>query len=798
MKFSYNWLKELSGTEKSPEELAELLLSHAFEVEEMKPFEHGLGHVVVGEVMKVEAHPNADRLHVTEVMLGGIARTIVCGAPNVAVGQKVAVAMPGAKLPGGIAIEETEIRGVKSSGMICSEKELGLGLDASGILVLPSAAPDGVPIAELYGLEDTVLDVKILPNRGTDALSYFGLAREISALEGKAYSLEGNFEAPLAADTKPTLPESLRESLRAGGFSVAIEIAEACPTYVGLVFDVAPAKESFPLEMKGQLIVSGMRSIDPSTDITNYFLLLYGQPMHAFDADRIAGGAVTVRFAREGEMIALLDGSVKTLSTEDLVIADAEKPIALAGVMGGMDTAITADTKRVFLEMANFDRVLVRKTRIRHGLATDAAYRFEHGADPSWPKTLSGEVWGYFEMYAGATSALMLEAGSVESRTHEIRIAADRAEKVLGVPVPLGEMRRIFETLSLAVKESDGALVVTVPSFRPDLRDEWDLVEEIGRISGYDRIAGVAPVLPVALPPKNREKRTERAIKDYCADAGFDEVMTYSFVGVKGAELSGIPVAVHLELENPMNDDQRYLRTRLLPQAVEKVTENLRYLETFRFFEFGRTYAKVGDTIGEEKRVLLAMAGDEKRKGDIFFALKGEVENLLAHLRIRNVSFVQPEAVEPALHPSRVADIVAEGECVGAIGEANPVLFRKFGSGKRVAFAEFRFDRLLRHIGGDPIAETLAKYPSVNRDLAFLVPVKTLAADMIEAIREAGGVYLSDIALFDVYGSGKGTSMAFHLTFQSDERTLETVLVDDAIRSIAEAVETKRDGHLRA
>ena len=786
MKFSYNWLKELSGTEKSPEELAELLLSHAFEVEEMKPFEHGLGHVVVGDVMKVEAHPNADRLHVTEVMLGGIARTIVCGAPNVAVGQKVAVAMPGAKLPGGIVIEETEIRGVKSSGMICSEKELGLGTDASGILVLPEAAPDGVPIAELYGLDDTVLDVKILPNRGTDSLSYFGLAREISALEGKRYTLEGNFDAPLSSDMKPV------------GFSVAIEAMDACKTYVGLVFDVLSAKKSFPLEMKGQLIVSGMRSIDPATDITNYFLLLYGQPMHAFDADRIAGGSVVVRFAKDGETITLLDGNVKMLSTEDLVIADAEKPIALAGVMGGMDTAITADTKRVFLEMANFDRVLVRKTRIRHGLATDAAYRFEHGADPSWPKTLSGEAKEYFELYAGATYTGMLVAGSVEPGTHEIRIATDRVEKVLGVPVPLLEMKRILETLSLAVKEDSEALVVTVPSFRPDLRDEWDLVEEIGRISGYDRIAGVAPVLSVALPPKNGEKRTERAIKDYCADAGFDEVMTYSFVGGKYAELSGIPVSDHLELENPMNDEQRYLRTKLLPQAVEKVTENLRYLEAFTFFEFGRTYAKAGDTIGEEKRLLLAMAGDEKRKGDIFFALKGETENLLAHLRIRNVSFVQPETVEPVLHPSRVADIVVEGECIGAIGEANPALFKKFGSGKRVAFAEFRFDRLMRHIGGDPTAEALAKYPSVNRDLAFLVPVKTLAADMIETIREAGGAYLLDIALFDVYESGSEKSMAFHLTFQSAERTLEAAEVDDAVRSITGAVEAAHGGYLRA
>jgi phenylalanyl-tRNA synthetase beta chain len=787
MKFSYNWLKELSGTEKSPEELAELLLSHAFEVEELTRYEHGLRRVVVGEIMKVEPHPNADRLRVTEVMLGGITCQIVCGAPNVAVGQKVAVATPGAKLPGGIEIAETEIRGVKSSGMICSEKELGLGTDASGILVLPSAAPDGVPIAELYGLEDTVLDVKILPNRGTDALSYFGLAREICALEGKTYTLEGNFDKLLRPDTDPV------------GYGLSIEAKDACGVYVGLVFDVVPAKESFPLEMIGKLIVSGMRSIDPATDITNYLLLLYGQPMHAFDADRIGGGRIVVRFARDGEEITLLDGSVKTLSTEDLVIADAEKPIALAGVMGGAETAITADTGRVFLEMANFDRVLVRKTRIRHGLATDAAYRFEHGADPHWPAILTGEVTGYFEMYAGATYAGMLSEGVSEERYRTITVSPERVEKVLGIPVPIGKMRHILETLSLSVEENGGVLSVSVPSFRSDLEDEWDLVEEIGRIVGYEKIPAVVPVLPVGLPAENREKCSERSLKEYFAGAGFDEIMTYSFYGEHEAVLSGVPLSAHLELENPMNDEQRYLRTKLLPQAVAKAVENLRFLASYRFFEFGRVYRKeVSGAVSEEKRMLLCLVGDESDKGSVFFSMKGEIENLLSRFRMRNVSFERLDRVSSILHPSRVADILVDGESIGAVGEANPELFRKFGQGKRVAFAEFHFEKFQRHMGGPVEAEPLSKYPSVNRDLSFLVPVRTPANDMLETMRTVGGEYLSDIGLFDVYESDKGKSMAFHLAFRSDERTLEAGEVDAAIRSITEAVSAAHGGHLRA
>lgn len=787
MKFSYNWLKELSGTEKSPEELAELLLAHAFEVEEVVPYAHGLRHVVVGEVMKVDPHPNADRLRVTEVMLGGTVSQIVCGAPNVAVGQKVAVATPGAQLPGGILIEETEIRGVKSSGMICSEKELGLGQDGSGILVLPSAAPDGVAIAELYGLNDTVIDVKILPNRGADALSHFGLAREISALEGKQYSLEGNFRKPLPIEADSDT------------IHLEIEAKEACPIYVGLLFDVLSGEEVFPLEMKGRLIVSGLRSIDPATDITNYFLLFYGQPMHAFDADKIAGGRIVVRFAKDGEKILLLDGSEKTLSEEDLVIADADRPIAIAGVMGGSATAITGGTKRIFLEVANFNRVLVRKTRIRHGLSTDAAYRFEHGADPVWPKKITGEVEGYFDMYVGAKCVGAFEAGGVEEVVRTVTVTPERVGKVLGSSVTIERMRHLLETLSLSVEEKDGILSVSIPSFRPDLEDEWDLVEEIGRIVGYENVPAVVPILPVTLPVKNREKFFERALKEYFIGAGFDEVMTYSFYGEQDASLSGVPLSAHLELENPMNADQRYLRTKLLPQAVGKVVENLRFLDSFRFFEFGRVHWKeAGGMVAEEKRMLLALVGDESGKGGIFFAMKGEIENLLSRFRMRNISFEQLNRVSPILHPSRVADILVDGESIGAVGEANPSLFRKFGQGKRVAFAEFHVEKFLKHVGGSFEATDLSKYPSVNRDLSFFVPMRTLANDMIETIRRVGGRYLSEIELFDVYEGDREKSMAFHLTFGSDDRTLESGEIEDVMETIIQSVSISHKGRLRA
>lgn len=787
MKFSYNWLKKLSGTEKSPKELAELLLAHAFEVEEVVPYAHGLRHVVVGEVMKVDPHPDADRLRVTEVMLGGTVSQIVCGAPNVAAGQKVAVATPGAQLPGGVFIEETEIRGVKSSGMICSEKELGLGQDGSGILVLPSAAPDGVSIAELYGLNDTVLDVKILPNRGADALSYFGLAREISALEGKQYSLEGNFRKPL-----PTGADS-------DAFHLEVEAKEACPIYVGLLFDTFSGMEAFPLEMKGQLIVSGLRSIDPATDITNYFLLLYGQPMHAFDADKIVGGRIVVRFAKEGEKILLLDGSEKSLSDEDLVIADENRPIAIAGVMGGSETAITGETKRIFLESANFNRVLVRKTRIRHGLATDAAYRFEHGADPLWPKKLTGEVEGYFDMYAGAKYVGMFEEGGVEEAIRTVTITPERVEKVLGSAVTIERMKHILETLSLSVEEKDGVLSVSIPSFRPDLEDEWDLVEEIGRIVGYENVPAAVPILPVTLPVENREKFFERALKEYFTGAGFDEIMTYSFYGEQDASLSGVPLSAHLELENPMNADQQYLRTKLLPQAVGKTLENLRFLDGFRFFEFGRVHwRESGGLIVEEKRMLLTLVGDESDKGSVFFTMKGEIENLLSRFRMGAVSFEQLNRVSSILHPSRVADILVDGESIGAVGEANPSLFRKFGQEKRVAFAEFHVEKFLRHMRESFEASTVSKYPSVNRDLSFFVPVRTLANDMLETIRRVGGKYLSRVELFDVYEGADERSMAFHLSFGADDRTLESGEIEEAMQAITESVSVSHKGRLRA
>lgn len=795
MKYSYRILKELTGTKKSPAQLAKLLMVHAFEVEGIEKFSLGIDGAIIGKVISLVQHPDADKLRVAEVEVGKKdVRTIVCGAPNIAVGQLVVVALPGVTLPGGIEIKVAKLRGVESNGMICSAKELGLGDDHTGILVLSDDAPVGASFVKFVGLDDSIIEVKILPDRGSDALAYQGLAREIAALDGYA----------------PQFGKKTLKKVKIPSYNRAPKVVIAdktgCPRYGALFLRNVTVGES-PLWLKIRLIVSGLRPINNIVDVTNYLMLLTGQPMHAFDADKIAG-AVTVRRAKKNEKIVLLNGDTKKLSTEDLVIADTKRALALAGVMGGQFSAVTDETRNIFLEVANFDGPTIRRTKNRHNLPTDASYRFERNLDSNvvdealreagalLPSLCGGKVWGMRDVIAKKVVPW------------KVALHLDRVEHVLGIKLPLFQVVQHLALLGLKVKKvaSENILTVTIPTRRPDLRDEWDLIEEIGRMHGYDGIDAVAPCLPLTASSKNPDKRFERATKEYLVSAGFDELMTYSFYGEKDIAASRLPLEQHLELENPLNPEQRYLRLSLVPLHLRKVVENRRHFESFDCFEWGKVFAKDIKTKRPVETAVLSLVSCSAKKherGSGFYTLKGKIEALFLALRIdTNRITLEPsekhrDVPELALlHPTRSACYVFEGRVVGFLGEIHPEVQKALGLDDRTTVGSFTVSELQSLQKTETIFAPLQKFPYALRDISLIFPRKMTVSDVKRVLYEAGAPLLQKTELFDIYEKDDEKSFAFHLSFGASDRTLSGVEMDVAFDRIV-ALATAHGGRLR-
>lgn len=801
MQYSYKWLKELSGTKKSPEQLAKLLLTHTFEVEGIERYVHHLDGVVVGKITKLEQHPNADKLRVAEVQCGkNDIRQIVCGAPNVALGQKVAVALAGAVLPGGIVIQETKIRGTASQGMMCSAQELGLGDDHTGILVLPEETPIGAPFAKYFALDDALIDVKILPDRGSDALAYEGMAREIAALDGHTPSFGASENGSTSKRVKPPVYNRAPK--------ITINDKQACLRYIGIAFKDVMVRES-PLWLKIKLILSGVRPINNIVDITNYLMLLTGQPLHSFDSDTLAGGII-VRRAKHNEKLVLLDGTIKKLVPEDLVIADAKKALALAGVMGGKNSAITETTKNIFLEIATFDAATIRRTRTHHRLSTDASYRFERGLDPNLPeRTAHLAIKLLMEQTAGKYIG-MRDVYPHIAKPWKISLTLKRVESVLGIKIPLFEVVRSLALLGLTVKKiADREMVeVTVPTRRPDLCDEWNLIEEIGRMRGYDKIPAVAPTLPLTATVKNNAKHFERSVKEYLSHSGFDELMTYSVYGERDQAAACLPRAVHLALENPLSPEQVLLRMTLAPTVLRKVRENLRHFDTFNCFEWGSVFRK-GEKkqFSQENKSLLLVVVRPKKHNGIFFDLKGSVLALGEALHIGTMTFeplneknATPETA--MLHPSRSAVCLSDGVRIGSIGELHPAVARDYGIEARVAFVEFDVPSLMTVQKPDRVFIPLQKFPFAVRDISLVFPRvsgKSITVAEVEALLAEGGApLLKHSTLFDVYDKGEEKSLAFHLFFGADDRTLSTQEMDRVFDHIVLLAKERFGAYLRA
>ncbi|MCC5863785.1 MAG: phenylalanine--tRNA ligase subunit beta [Wenzhouxiangella sp.] len=790
MKISYRWLKEWVSTELDAEQVAERFTLAGLEVDSVDPVAPALDGVVVGEVLAVEPHPDADRLRVCQVAGDSEQRTIVCGAPNVRVGIKVPLATLGTELPGGLKIKPAKLRGVRSEGMLCSEPELGLGEDAGGLMVLPEEAETGAPLIEALGLDDHVLEIDLTPNRA-DCLSVRGLARELAALLG----VEAN--GPPISAVAPVHDERL---------PIALDAAEDCPCYIGRIIRNVDVGAVTPLWMVERLRRCGIRSLGPIVDVTNYVLLELGQPMHAFDLARINGG-IRVRRAQKGERMTLLDGREVELDPDLLLIADHARPLALGGIMGGADSAVDDGTRDILLESAWFNPASIIGRGRRFGLATESAHRFERGVDPALQRRAAERATALIMEIAGGEPGPILESQSPRylPTNGKVALRPARLNRVLGTRLAEEEVLAILRRLDMSVEVGKESLEVIAPSARRDIAIEEDLIEEVARVYGYDRLPTRRPGGRLRIRLPGEAEVPERSLRTQLACRGFQEIMTWSFVGE--GELEQLDLLDGAQpLANPLSRDMAVLRTSLLPGLLAVAGANLRRQhEDFRLFEIGTCFSSTGRGFSETRRLGLLMTGRErlehfsgKPRALDFFDLKGEIEHLLAHNRVAGAVRFQP-CSRAWLHPGQAADVYVDGERLGWLGQLHPGLVEHLDWPAIAFVAELDAGRLAQR--DVPVFSELSRFPAVRRDLSLVVAEDVAVADLLDEIRRRGGELVRRIIVFDQY-RGPGVeknckSLSIGLIIREVSRTLKDAEVDALVQEVVSALATRFDAKLR-
>ncbi|AEJ44154.1 phenylalanine--tRNA ligase subunit beta [Alicyclobacillus acidocaldarius] len=803
MRASYKWLAEyldLAGL--SPADLADRLTSAGLAVDAVDPLNHGVEGVVIGKILDVRPHPQADRLKVCQVDVGGPQLEIVCGAPNAAPGLVVPVALPGAKLPGGVEIRIAEFRGVRSHGMLCSADELGIETrylpkrDAEGLFVLPADLPLGADVIPHLHLDDVVLDLDLTPNR-SDCLSIRGLVHELSAILRRPHRFPASVAAPEADGESP--------------LQVRLETPR-CPRYEAQLLDGADIRET-PLWMKMRLLAMGVRSIDLVVDVTNYVMLEWGQPLHAFDADAIAHGTIVVRQARDGERLVTLDGQERVLTSDMIVIADPEKAIGLAGVMGGENSEIGPSTRRIALESACFDGASIRRTGQALSLRSEAQQRFEKGVDPAAVSSALHRATELLVELAGSHpvgAPRRVKAQTDVLKPTIISFSPHLCAQFLGVDVPEQEMRACFEALGFGVAEGENEWRVEVPSRRPDVQMPADLYEEVARLYGYDHIPATSMRLPVEAPESSGHLMLVRKVRRALVDWGLCEVRTYALTSPE-AEAPVSPSGAPVSLLRPMSDDRRTLRRHLLPSLAEVARHNLAHqVPGGAIFEVGKVFlaASWPQEVLPEERAVLGMLWFGETEGDPFerprrydfYDAKGACDALLARLGIQAAYRVSQHGY---LHPGRQASIEVNGEPVGLVGELHPDVGEAYEV-ERAVYAEFDLGRLFSLASSDVRVLPIPRHPASRRDLAVVVPRELESQALIDAawraLRERGDLRL--VRVFDVY-TGAGVpegykSLAIALWFQRDERTLTDAEIDEAVEAVLRAWEDAFGAKLRA
>lgn len=791
MKYSFDWLKEISGTKQDVQKVVDDLTMHSFEIEGLEKIGQNLNGVVVGEILEISKHPNADKLQLTKINIGKEVLDIVCGAPNIKVGQKVPVALVGAKLSSGLEIKEAEIRGIKSFGMLCAEDELGLGTDHSGIIVLDPKSKVGSPISKVMEIEDDILEIKVLPDRGHDAQSHVGVAREIAVLENRKFDYD--FDGL-------KLPSKKTKKL-----SVKIEDKKLCPRYIGAVMENIEIKES-PLWMKNRLLSSGIRPINNIVDATNYVMLELGQPLHAFDWDIIKSDSarIIVRKAKKGEKIILLDESVKELDENDLVIANEKEALAVAGIMGGQNSGINEKTKTIVLESANFNATSIRRTRTKLNIKTDASDRFEKDIDPNLAEKAMVRLIEIIEHIAGGELEGISDVYPQKISAWKIKLDSEYANRLLGESVPIEKMVGILRLLDIDAKQKGKFIEAKIPTSRLDLRTQEDLIEEIGRIYGYDKIQPEAPLVPIKPAPVNEGLIFTRSLKSILVSLGFSEVYNYSFYSERDAKMAKLERAKHLELANPLNPDQTLARASLIPNVLKNIKENLKNFKEFHIFEIGHVYHMNGKNLPEEKEMLVGAIvlekknakeeKQDKRHESNFFEAKALVDGLLAQIGITDQYYdnFKSETAKSLWHESRSAEIKIEGseETVGFAGEINPLVLDGFDIQTRVVMFEFDTEKLQKISEGEREYVPIRKHPVVIRDISLVAAGNVRVDDILRTIQSAGGNMVLDADLFDAIDfADNSSSFAFHITLGADEKTLTGKEIDETMEKITTELE---------
>ena len=791
MQLSLHWLRKYVDLPESTEELDALLTNVGLEVESIEDRRDSFRNIVVGEVLTCEKHPNADKLSVCTVHDGVETATVVCGAPNVAAGQKVVFARVGAHMDKlGFTIDRRKLRGVESAGMICSSAELGLDEDHSGITVLSADAVPGRPIAEHLGYDDVILGIGITPNRG-DALSHIGTARDIAAAQA----------VPLRRPEPPALPDTMNEEL-----PIEIRDAELCPRYTGAILRNIRVQDS-PDWLRKALTAVGIRPINNVVDVTNYVMMEIGQPMHAFDLAQLRGGRIIVRTAEEGETIMTLDGQERTLPGGALLICDAERPVAVAGVMGGERSSVTEATTDILLESACFQPSSVRRTARLLQLSTDSSYRFERGSDVGITEWAIRRAVGLIREIAGGELTAVRDAYPVNVEPRRISLRPAFVNRILGIEIPAAEQRRILTALDITVTgEQDGAFLCAVPTFRTDIEREIDLVEEIARIHGYDNIP-VPTRIEMNVGERFDDQEFPGRLRRLLLGLGYDEILSSSLVPRSHA---GVGREAHevTDVRNPVSKERPSLRTSLLPSLLEAIDVNIRNgMPSLRIAEIGHVFIREGDDRFSERGMLaFAITGEAQerawhavpRAAD-FYDLKGALEEILAALYIDNVSIFYYDRTSTL--SDHILTLEVKGRYAGQLVEVSDAILANFDIDQPVYYAELEIDVLREALPERQMYAPVPRYPSVTRDLAVIVSRSVSAEQIVSAVRKAAPKHLRGMRIVDVFtheslGADR-KSVAFTMTFQAEDRTLTDKDINASVDAVVATLGSELQAELR-
>ena len=820
MNISYNWLKDYLDFDLQPDEVAAALTSIGLEtggVEEVQTIKGGLEGLVIGEVLTCEEHPNSDHLHITTVNVGGAEPLqIVCGAPNVAAGQKVVVAVNGTKLYDGdecFTIKRSKIRGVESNGMICAEDEIGIGTDHAGIIVLPADAVVGTPAKEYYNVKsDYVLEVDITPNR-VDATSHFGVARDLAAYlkqNGKPANLK-----------RPSV-DAFKIDDEVPAIEVVVENKEACLRYSGITIKNVTVKES-PEWLQNRLKVIGLRPINNVVDITNYILHGVGQPLHSFDADKIKGNKVVVRSATEGAKFVTLDGVERTLTDRDLMICNVEEPMCIAGVFGGLDSGVTEQTKNVFLESATFHPTWIRKTARRFGLNTDASFRYERGLDPNQTVEVMKRAALLIQEVAGGTiTGAIQDIYPVPVAPYRVELTYDKVNTLIGKVIPVETVKSILESLEMKiVSETAEGLVIDVPVYRIDVQRDVDVIEDILRIYGYNNVEfsdNVKSNLSYQTPT-DRSYKLQNLISEQLCGCGFNEILNNSLTrSAYYDNLSTYPVSHCVMLMNPLSADLNCMRQTLLFGGLESVEHNAKRKNgNIRFFEFGNCYdynidhKKEGETLAEfseDYRLGLWVSGSRvdnnwahpNEKSSVY-ELKAYVENILVRLGV-NLQKVIFGNLANDIYSAGLSITTSSGRQLGTMGIVSPKICKELDIETDVYYAELSWTLLMKEIKKSKVTfSEISKFPAVKRDLALLLEKNVQFAEIEKIATESERKLLKDVALFDVYegknlpAGKKSYAVSFYL--QDEGKTLNDKQIDAIMKKILTNLVEKLGAQLR-